>query len=143
MMILWGAVGKQDTPIESYRTTPGQFQTLTNEFVQKYQVGTEAGIPVVRPPAGGDTYLLARQWQWYPVLELKKGESYRIHLSSVDLQHGFSLPQEIMSLNFQVLPGYIYVVTLTPKEAGEFPVVCNEYCGIGHHTMVGKIIVKE
>jgi len=30
-----------------------------------------------------------------------------------------------------------------PDEAGEFSVVCNEYCGIGHHTMVGKIYVVE
>ena len=28
-------------------------------------------------------------------------------------------------------------------EAGEFTVVCNEFCGIGHHQMLGKIYVKE
>lgn len=148
MMIVWGAVGKQDTPMEFYRTTPQQFQALTDEFVSKYQVGTEKGMPVVRPPANSDAYLRASRWAWYPILELQKGETYRILLSSIDIQHGFSLPQEIFSLNFQVLPGYIYVVTLTPTEAGEFPVVCNEYCGsasasVGHHSMVGKIVVKE
>lgn len=148
MMIVWGAIGKQDTPVETYRTTPEQFGTVTADFVKKYQVGTDKGVPVVRPPAGGDAYLRASRWAWYPILELKKGETYRIHLSSIDIQHGFSLPQEVFSLNYQVLPGYIYVVTITPPETGEFPVVCNEYCGmasekIGHHSMVGKIVVKE
>ncbi|MDH5613353.1 MAG: cytochrome C oxidase subunit II, partial [Gammaproteobacteria bacterium] len=32
---------------------------------------------------------------------------------------------------------------VTPDQAGEFTVVCNEFCGIGHHTMLGKIFVKE
>jgi cytochrome c oxidase subunit 2 len=35
------------------------------------------------------------------------------------------------------------VLTITPDKAGEFGVVCNEYCGIGHSTMIGKIYVVE
>jgi cytochrome c oxidase subunit II len=37
----------------------------------------------------------------------------------------------------------MHVITLTPTETGEFSVVCNEYCGIGHHTMVGRIRVVD
>src|SRR3972149_3949873 len=77
---------------------------------------------------------------WYPVLKLKKGETYRLPLSSTDLVHGFSLFP--LNLNFMVLPGYEYVLTVTPTQSGEVFVVCNEFCGIGHHTMVGKIIVE-
>lgn len=32
---------------------------------------------------------------------------------------------------------------MTPDTSGEFTIVCNEYCGIGHHSMLGKIYVKE
>jgi cytochrome c oxidase subunit 2 len=35
------------------------------------------------------------------------------------------------------------VITLTPTGAGEFGIICNEFCGIGHHTMTGKIYVTE
>jgi cytochrome c oxidase subunit 2 len=35
------------------------------------------------------------------------------------------------------------VVTMTPSESGEFGIVCNEYCGVGHHQMVGKIYVVD
>ena len=52
-------------------------------------------------------------WQWYPVLELEKGQSYRLHLSSLDLQHGFSL--QPVNINMQVHPGYEHVLTLTPE----------------------------
>jgi cytochrome c oxidase subunit 2 len=34
-------------------------------------------------------------------------------------------------------------MTITPDRTGVFSVVCNEYCGVGHHTMVGKIHVVE
>jgi cytochrome c oxidase subunit 2 len=84
--------------------------------------------------------LLGRLWQWYPALALKKGQTYRLHLSSLDLVHGFSLFP--LNLNFMVLPGYEYVLTITPTAAGEVFVVCNEFCGIGHHQMVGKITVE-
>jgi cytochrome c oxidase subunit 2 len=110
-------------------------------FTEQYQVGEEEGTPVVRPPAGEDVYMLGRLWEWWPILELKKDQSYRIHLSSVDWQHGFSL--QPTNINIQVLPGLEHVLTLTPTEAGTFGVVCNEYCGIGHHTMTGRIYVTE
>ena len=29
-------------------------------------------------------------------------------------------------------------MTVTPNQSGTYSVVCNEYCGIGHHTMVGR-----
>jgi len=95
----------------------------------------------VRPPAGGEAYLIARIWQWTPILELKRGETYRLHVSSIDLQHGLSI--QPLNMNFQVLPGYDYVLTFTPTQVGEYSLICNEYCLIGHHTMTGKIIVKE
>jgi len=75
------------------------------------------------------------------MLELKKDVTYRMHLTSVDWNHGFSL--QPVNINIQVVPGYVMVLNITPDKAGEYTIVCNEYCGIGHHTMLGKIWVKE
>ena len=30
-----------------------------------------------------------------------------------------------------------------PTNPGKYSILCNEYCGIGHHTMTGKIYVTE
>ena len=139
MMPLWHLKGKQNAPSETYRVTPAQFNQAAVEFIRKYQVGQENGVPVVQPPPGSDVYLIARMWNWLPVLKLEKGQTYRLHVSSLDLQHGISIYP--LNMNFQVLPGYDYVLTITPTEAGEYTVICNEFCGIGHHLMVGKIIV--
>ena len=75
------------------------------------------------------------------MLELEKGQTYRLHLSSLDWQHGFSL--QPVNINIQVHPGLEHVVTLTPNQTGVFGVVCNEFCGLGHHQMVGRIHVVE
>ena len=91
-------------------------------------------------PDGGDGYLVASLWKWSPILELEKGKTYKIHLSSMDYQHGFSL--QPVNINIQVLPGYEHVVKMTPTHSGQYAIVCNEYCGIGHHTMLGRIYVK-
>ena len=141
MMPYWHVYGKQNLSTEAYKTTPKKFEASVNAMVEQYQVGEENGMPVVRPPAGSDIYLLGRLWQWYPVLELKKDQSYRLHLSSLDWQHGFSL--QPVNINLQVVPNYEMVLTITPDQAGEYGIICNEYCGIGHHTMLGKLYVKE
>ncbi len=141
MMIYWHIAGEQNLSNEAYRTTPEAFTEKTQAMVAQYTVRDEVGFPVVAPPPGSDVYLIARLWQFWPILEFKKDQTYRLHISSLDWQHGFSL--QPVNINLQIHPGYEMVVTLTPDKAGEYSVVCNEFCGIGHHTMIGKIYVTE
>ncbi len=144
MMPYWHVYGKQNLSNEAYKTTPpAQFGSKVQAMIDQYTVRTETDqqIPVVAPPAGSDIYMLGRLWQWWPILELEKDKTYRLHLSSMDWQHGFSL--QPVNINMQVLPGYEMVLNITPDKAGVYGVVCNEYCGIGHHTMLGRIYVKE
>lgn len=142
-MIYWHVYGEQNLSNEAYRVDPEAYAAKAEEMVAQYQVREEGdtGVPVAHPPAGSDVYLIARLWEWWPVLELEKGQSYRLHLSSMDWQHGFSL--QPVNINVQVHPGYDIVMTVTPDETGTFSIVCNEYCGIGHHTMTGRIHVVE
>lgn len=139
-MPYWHFKGKQNSTGESYRVTPKAFMERTLAFSKAHKVGEEKGVAIVEPPPGGDAYLVAQMWRWFPIVKLKAGQTYRLHLSSMDLQHGFSLLP--MNMNFQVLPGYDHVLTLTPTVKGEFSVVCNEFCGIGHHLMTGRILVE-
>lgn len=141
MMIYWHGAGEQNMSNEAYRISPQAFGKKVDEMIAAHKVRDESGYPVVHPPAGSDVYLLARLWQWWPILELEKGQSYRLHLSSTDWQHGFSLQPE--NINLQVHPGYDMVVTVTPDKAGTYAIICNEFCGIGHHTMLGRLYVVE
>ncbi len=142
-MIYWHISGEQNLSSEAYRIDPLVFAEKAEAMADAYTVREEGdtGVPVVHPPPGDDIYLIARLWEWWPVLELEKDQSYRLHLSSMDWQHGFSL--QPTNVNIQVHPNYDLVMTITPSESGEFGIVCNEFCGIGHHQMAGKIYVVE
>ena len=141
MMPFWHIKGGQNPTGIRAKVTPQAFQERVDRFIADYKVGEENGYPIVEPPPGSDVYLLARMWQWTPILKLKKGVQYTLHLSSVDINHGFSLFP--INVNMQVVPGYDYGLRVTPNAAGDFRVICNEFCGIGHHLMIGKVIVEE
>src|SRR5574341_2409844 len=82
-MIYWHVVGEQNLSNEAYRVDPDAYAAKAEEMIAQYQVREEGdtGVPVVHPPPGSDVYLIARLWEWYPVLELEKDQSYRLHLS--------------------------------------------------------------
>ena len=73
-----------------------------------------------------------------PAITVPAETPVTFHLTSTDVTHGF----EIVRTNGQsmVVPGYISQFT-TQFAAGEYLIACNEFCGIGHHTMAGKLIV--
>lgn len=142
MMIYWHMYGKQNLSTETYKTTSEQFAAKAQAVVDKYTVRVETDFqtPVVAPPPGSDVYMIARLWNFWPILELQQGQTYRLHLTSMDYNHGFSL--QPTNINIQVVPGYEHVIKVTPNQSGQFSIVCNEFCGINHHTMVGRLYVK-
>ena len=141
MMPLWHFKGGQNPSGIRRKVEPAAFYQRTQEFITQYKVGEDGGIPIVEPPPGADLYLTALTFQWTPVLRLRKGVEYTLHLSSLDVNHGFSLYP--LNVNFQVVPGYDYGLRVTPTEAGDFRIICNEFCGIGHHLMLGRVIVLD
>ncbi|MEZ5314203.1 MAG: cytochrome C oxidase subunit II [Thermoanaerobaculia bacterium] len=140
MMPFWHIKGGQNPAGIRSRVKPEAFMERTLRFVEEYRVDETNGIPVVAPPAGADVYLLAQMWSWYPALRLQEGVTYTLHLSALDVNHGFSLYPA--NLNLQVIPGYDYGLKITPNRPGEYRIVCNEFCGIGHHNMLGSIVVE-
>jgi cytochrome c oxidase subunit 2 len=143
MMVGWHVYGRQNLSTETYRTTPDLFSGKTQAMVDKFKVReeTDQKIPVVHPAPGSDVYLIARLWEWYPMLELEEGKTYRLHLASMDWLHGFSLQPE--NINIEVHPNYEHVITVTPTKAGTYSIICNEYCGINHHTMASRLYVVK
>ena len=141
MMPLWHWKGGQNPSGIRRRTTPVAYGARLGEFIKQYQAGDDRGMPIVAPPPGADVYLAAVQFQWLPILRLQKGVEYTLHLSALDVNHGFSLYP--INVNFQVVPGYDYGLRVTPNAAGDFRILCNEFCGIGHHVMVGRVIVDD
>jgi cytochrome c oxidase subunit II len=141
MMPFWHLRGGQNVSGIRHRVDPAAFSARVDEFIATYQVGDDRGFPIVAPPPGSDIYLEATMWSWRPVLQLEKDAEYILHLSARDVNHGFGLVP--LNVNLQVVPGYDYAIRVTPTEAGDFRIICNEFCGIGHHVMIGRMIVVD
>jgi len=61
------------------------------------------------------------------------------YITSPDVTHGFSLAGT--NVNSMVIPGQISEITVEFDEPGEYGIVCHEYCGPGHETMSGQVVV--
>jgi cytochrome c oxidase subunit 2 len=135
----WLVLGKQNPPTHSYRTSPAAFRAQVAEFTQKYKQADG----LVHVPPGVDAYLMGQRYVWYPDLALKVGHTYRIWMSSGDALHGFSLVGHGQNINLEVAPNHAYGATFTPGAPGTYLIVCNEYCGLGHQAMQGRIVVER
>lgn len=62
-------------------------------------------------------------------------------LRSKDVLHNFTVAQ--FRVKMDLVPGMQTYLWLTPTRTGRFEVLCEELCGIGHHTMRGAVIVDE
>ena len=75
-------------------------------------------------------------------LYVPKGESVRFNLRSKDVIHAFWIPA--FRIQEDVVPGITTHWRATPDKLGNYPVVCNLLCGVGHSTMRSRIhVVSE
>ncbi len=110
-----------------------------DEFIKPSVKELEPGVYEVN--------IVARRWFFDPgtaqpiVLENPKKIIFRI--TSADYIHGFEIVGT--PVNVMVFPGYIAEVEWIPPKnlKGEFLILCNEYCGVGHSNMKGLLIIER
>ena len=142
MMPLWHWKGGQNPSGIRARTTPQAFSARVGEFITQYQTGEDRGHADRDARRQGPTSISPpSRFSGSRSCRLQKNAEYTLHLSSLDVNHGFSLYP--INVNFQVVPGYDYGLRVTPNASGDFRIICNEFCGIGHHVMVGRVIVDD
>lgn len=72
---------------------------------------------------------------------VKKGQPVVLAFTSLDFVHGFNVPS--LKLRADLPPGQVTRVRFMPERAGEYPFLCDNFCGAGHEEMHGRIVVKE
>ncbi|MCA9949618.1 MAG: cytochrome c oxidase subunit II [Anaerolineales bacterium] len=92
-------------------------------------------------PGKYEAYILAQTWVFSPAtVTIPAGSEVTFYLTSKDVQHGFIL--QGTNINMMVLPGQVSKLTATFNNPGEYFFICHEYCGVGHQTMYGRLIVE-
>lgn len=87
-------------------------------------------------PSGQDDVLIDSQQMHLPI-----DRPVRLLLRSKDVLHDYAVAE--FRVKMDMIPGSVTYMWLTPTRSGEFEILCEELCGIGHHVMRGKVVVDE
>lgn len=146
---MWGAAGIIAVFLLSIGFTtfsqaivpPSHIETIDPDEVRSH---AEFGEPGVTINADGSATVVAQaiMYTFLPKeIRVPQGQPVTFRITSPDVTHGFQIVQT--NGNVMVVPGYVSQFTTVFEEAGEYLIVCNEYCGVGHHNMFGTLIVGD
>jgi cytochrome c oxidase subunit II len=128
------------TAVTSAAHPPSHTEVVNPETLT---IGGEFASPGVATAADGrvTVSLRAEFYVFRPEqVRVPAGVPVTFRVTSPDVLHGFQIVGT--NVNLTVAPGYVSEATTTFETPGEYLVVCNEYCGLGHHLMQGKVIVE-
>ncbi len=85
--------------------------------------------------------VVAQRWSYSPAqITLKVGVPVVFEITSVDVHHGFNLPE--FNVRADAIPGQKTRLPFTPDKAGTFTFRCDFFCGDGHEDMQGELDVE-
>lgn len=122
---------------------PSNVETIDSKRLHLSEEFAEDKLGVKTNPDGSLTVtMVAARYGIYPQqLELPANTPITFRFATPDVLHGLHMPKS--NVDTMVIPGFISEVNTTLKNTGEFPLFCNEYCGIGHHYMWSRITVVD
>jgi len=85
-------------------------------------------------------YVVAYQFGFEPSpIVVPEDSTVTFYVTSRDVIHGFEVVGT--NANTMVVPGEVSKLTVEVEGPEEYGLICNEYCGAGHHVMEGKVNV--
>ena len=114
---------------------PGKDGKLGAVSTQHISDANPLGI-VPNDPEGQDDLMVLS-----PEVHLPLGKPIKVLLRSNDVLHNFSMAQIRVKMDF--VPGMVTHFWFTPTRTGDFDLLCEELCGIGHFAMRGRMVVEE
>ena len=86
-------------------------------------------------------FAVAKMWQFQPAqVYIPVGSEVDFYLTSGDVVHGFNI--EAKNVNMMAVYGNINKTTVKFDKPGVYKITCHEYCGLGHQSMQGEVIVN-
>lgn len=135
-VLLAYAVGSNVHPPSNVETIDSTRLHLSEEF-------SEDNIGVKRNDDGSySVTMVAARYGFFPQrIEVPANTPVTFRLASADVLHGVHAPYTNMST--MVVPGYVSQVTTEFPKPGDYPFLCNEYCGLGHDFMWSRLVVTS
>lgn len=120
---------------------PSKVETIDSTSLHLNKEFEEENLGVHIDDKGNITIrMVAGRYSFFPKLISVPAETkLTFRWVSMDVLHGVHIPMTNMST--MIVPGYVAEITTTFPKPGEYPVLCNEYCGLGHNHMWSNISV--
>lgn len=120
--------------------------------VRLFGIGVPTCITDVKPfrdgkliqhsPGRYELHYVARMWTFDPPeVVVTPNSTVDLYLATADVTHGMQIVGT--NVNLMAVPGAVNYARVKFDKAGEYLVVCNEYCGVSHHNMAAKIRVTS
>jgi len=117
-------------------------------FVYAFVVYKDMRTP---PEDSLEVTVIGRQWLWQfkynngkttlNELYIPEGRPIKLVMTSEDVLHSFFVPA--FRVKQDLVGGMYTYLWFTPTKTGTYELYCTEYCGTGHSTMLGKVIVMS
>ena len=109
---------------------------LSGEFVES-NLGS-----AVEPDGSVTVRAIGQQYSFTPqCIVVPEGTPVTFRATSADVVHGLLI--EGTNINTMLVPGYVSVLQTQFKAPAEHAMPCQEFCGIGHQGMWGKVKVID
>jgi cytochrome c oxidase subunit 2 len=96
------------------------------------------------PPPTGEVKefeMTAKQFDFQPsTITVKQGDTVKLRITSNDVAHGFAINE--FGINERIEPEQTVNIKFVADKKGTFRFYCSVFCGNGHGTMEGQLIVE-
>lgn len=118
-------------------------KTINYEQVDKIAPFNNPGVHKVKGKEWDyEAVIVASAFIYNPSeIKVPVGSKVKFITTSKDVVHGFEVAGT--NINMMAEPGYISEYVTTVDKAGEYVIICNEYCGSGHTQMISVLKVVE
>ncbi len=82
-----------------------------------------------------------KPYQTRDILRVPVGENIRLNVTSADVFHDFGIIG--YNIKTDAIPGRTNTIWFYPQTTGNFTIQCFEFCGVGHYTMKGTLMVMS
>lgn len=113
---------------------PGDDGELGDTAVRFASTGNPFGIDPADESGQDDILVFDNE------LHLPLDEPVKALLRSRDVLHNFAVPE--FRVKMDLVPGLVTYLWLKPTRPGNFDILCEEFCGLAHHTMRGNVVVE-
>lgn len=91
-------------------------------------------------PGRYEAHVVSKMFSFRPSpLKVPRGAVVDFYLTSQDVVHGFYI--DGTDVNLMAIPNTVNYAQTRFDRPGKYQVICHEFCGAGHHDMVGVVEV--